>query len=179
MKRIGNGILTSIWADHWLPSPSTEMIITRRPAHSSFSERVSDLIDWTYWIWNCDLIASTFWPVDVHQILKCEHFLWRRCHEILPTRVALMHRHVWTAAPFDLPPGVTAPNFATGLCKLKDLLNAETFGLACVVCWNIWFFRNARIHDTDGGEREIWWLEARIFWSHSTRQDSSFRSLKC
>lgn len=69
-RRIGNGILTSIWADHWLPSPSSGTIITRRPEHSTFPERVSDMIDWASWSLNYELVASTFWPVDVHQILQ-------------------------------------------------------------------------------------------------------------
>lgn len=34
------------------------------------------------------------------------------------------------------------------------MLDAESFGVACVVGWNIWFFRNGRLHGSDAGERD-------------------------
>lgn len=125
-----------------------------------FSDRVVDLIDWSTWSWDYELIANTFWPVDVHNILqvsfgspnttdrlfwafsktgnitvrscyrnlltgkfgseveamgslsetglqwnwiwkikvppKVRKFLWRECHEIIPTRTALVRGHVGT-----------------------------------------------------------------------------------
>lgn len=45
-------------------------IITRCPAHSKFPDMVADLIDWSTWSWDFELISSTFWPVDVHNILQ-------------------------------------------------------------------------------------------------------------
>lgn len=69
-KRIGNGENTSIWGDHWLPSPSSGQIIMRRPTHSTFPDKVLDLISWKSWIWNYSLISDIFWPVDVRSILQ-------------------------------------------------------------------------------------------------------------
>lgn len=68
--RVGNGATTSIWGYRWLPSTSSGRVITRRPSHDSFPNTVSDLIDWTTWSWNYDLISQTFWPVDTHNILQ-------------------------------------------------------------------------------------------------------------
>lgn len=69
-RRIGNGTATSIWGDQWLPGPASGRIITRRSVHASFPDTVTDLIDWSSWCWNYELISHTFWPVDVQSILQ-------------------------------------------------------------------------------------------------------------
>lgn len=68
--RIGNGLDTSIWVDNWLPDPASGKVITVRQSHTVFPDKVADLIDWGTHNWNYNLIVSTFWPVDVHQILE-------------------------------------------------------------------------------------------------------------
>lgn len=45
-------------------------IFTKRPLDSVFPDKVSDLIYWSTWSCDYDLISSTFWPVDVHNILQ-------------------------------------------------------------------------------------------------------------
>lgn len=116
-------------------------------------------------------------------------FLWRACHEIIPTRTALVRRHVgtnpccvfcemeieteahlffdcaffasmWSSEPFSLDYRIPAPNFTAGLCWLRDHLDESQFGWACVICWNIWNFRNRTVHDAEAGTRES--LVARI-----------------
>lgn len=221
-------------------------IITKRLYEVAFPDKVADLIDWASWNWDYDLLQSTFWPVDVHNILQvsfgspatvdrvvwaflksgkftvrsCYHnllegkigateevmvsrevdgmhwnwlwklrippkvrvFLWRACHDIIPTRCALVRRHVgsepfcefckreveteshlffkclffaslWLEPPFNLGQEVAAPKFATGLGRLKELLSGDDFLLACVVLCNVWNFRNGTIHDSVYGER--------------------------
>lgn len=68
--RIRNGLNTSIWGDYWLPAPSSGKVITTRQSHTVFLDKVADLIDWSTYSWNYDLITSTFWPVDVHHVLQ-------------------------------------------------------------------------------------------------------------
>lgn len=207
---------------------------------------MADLIDWSTWHWDTELISNTFWPVDVHSILQvpfgspettdrlvwgfsksglftvrsCYHllisskhgeeeealdrcegadslwkwiwalqvppkirkFLWRACHEIIPTRTALVRRHVgsnpfcefcklkmetgahlffhcsyvtsiWMEEPFLLSQPIATPNFAMGLRKLKERLSKEVFLLACVVLWNVWYFRNGILHESEAGKR--------------------------
>lgn len=67
-------------------------------------------------------------------------------------RLSLLFFHI--AAPFTLNPGVSTPNFSTRLRRLKELLDEAMFGVACVVCWNIWNFRNGWLHDKIRGKRE-------------------------
>lgn len=69
-KRIGNGLDTAIWGDFWLPPRSSSRIMTRRPPDCVFPDKVSDLIDWSTWSWDFELISNTFWEVDVHNILQ-------------------------------------------------------------------------------------------------------------
>lgn len=45
-------------------------MITTRQSHTVFSDKVADLIDWSTYSWNYDLIPSTFWPVHIHHILQ-------------------------------------------------------------------------------------------------------------
>lgn len=68
IKHIDNGLNTSIWGNNCLPSPYSERIIMQSPSHSIFPDKVSNLIDWSTWRWNYDLISSIFWPVDIHNI---------------------------------------------------------------------------------------------------------------
>lgn len=59
-KRIGNRLFTSILSNFWLNSPSSGRIITRRPSHSIFANKVSNLIDWDSWSWKEDLIPILY-----------------------------------------------------------------------------------------------------------------------
>lgn len=69
-RRIGNGLMTSIWGDNWLASPSSGRIITRRSHASPFPNKLADLIYWSSWSWNFEMIFEIFWPVDTYQILQ-------------------------------------------------------------------------------------------------------------
>lgn len=69
-RHIGNGLDTAIWGDSWLSSAPKGRVLTTRSPQLIFPDRVADLIDWETYSWNYDLISSTFWPVDVHQILR-------------------------------------------------------------------------------------------------------------
>ncbi|XP_012847034.1 PREDICTED: uncharacterized protein LOC105967016 [Erythranthe guttata] len=68
-KRIGDGSSTSIWADPWLGDDGNFKVITRRPLHSCFPDRVEDLIDQTSKSWDISIINEQFWPVDRERIL--------------------------------------------------------------------------------------------------------------
>ncbi|KAL9151827.1 hypothetical protein ABFS82_11G077500 [Erythranthe guttata] len=84
-KRIGNGHQTSIWSEPWLANPGQCRIITKRPTHSSFPDRVSDIIDPIHHTWNENLINTFFWPVDRSRILEVpighmeveDRWIWR------------------------------------------------------------------------------------------------------
>lgn len=68
-RRIGDGRSTSIWGDAWLLSEGLGRIITCRPISTTFSDRVSDLINQENGGWNLDLIDQFFWTVDKERIL--------------------------------------------------------------------------------------------------------------
>lgn len=51
-------------------------VITRRPQHSPFPDRVSDLIDWNSWSWNMEFISETFLPIDAQHILQLPIGSW-------------------------------------------------------------------------------------------------------
>lgn len=40
-----------------------------RQSHTVFSDKVADLVGWSTYSWNYDLIPSTFWSVHIHDIL--------------------------------------------------------------------------------------------------------------
>lgn len=128
---------------------------------------------------------------------KVRIFLWRACHEILPTRIALMRRQVGTDPYcascettieteshafslvlfsvllggrnlFSLELQAAIPNFAAGICLLKEKLEVE---LACVVLWNIWNFRNEMLHGSANGDRGLLVVRSKEFLN-------SFRSAR-
>lgn len=142
--------------------------LTMETSTTSLAGSASPLWDW-------------IWELKVPP--KVRTFIWRACHEILPTRVALMRRHVgsnpycefclndigtathtffrcsyflniWSVEPFSISLDSRVQNFGEGIRRLKELLDEAKFGLACVVCWNIWNLRNDLTHNNDRGDRE-------------------------
>lgn len=59
--KIGNGTKASIWGG---------MGMHPRPLHSSFPDKVSDLIAWEPGSWNMERISSNFWDLDVERIIQ-------------------------------------------------------------------------------------------------------------
>ncbi|XP_012851712.1 PREDICTED: uncharacterized protein LOC105971405 [Erythranthe guttata] len=68
-RRIGNGADTSIWSDPWLRDGGKLVVFTRRPIHSGFPNRVSDIIEPESGEWDLKILHEVFWPVDVERIL--------------------------------------------------------------------------------------------------------------
>ncbi|KAL7111975.1 hypothetical protein ACP275_05G123500 [Erythranthe tilingii] len=68
--RIGDGQDTSIWGDPWCVDGSQPRLFTRRPMHTSFPDRVSDIINPITRSWNHGLIKEVFWPIDHQRILN-------------------------------------------------------------------------------------------------------------
>lgn len=62
-------------------------------------------------------------------------------------------KDIWREEPFNLTSEVQATNFATGLNWLRSKLEAQLFGLACVVVWNVSNFRNGLLHGGERGDR--------------------------
>lgn len=132
------------------------------------------------------------WIWDLKVPPKVRTFLWRACHEIIPTRAALTRRHVgtnpfyelcsnmeetgshlffqcsffsciWCEEPFSLTLQASIQSFAAWVRQLQDSLNEAKFGLASVVCWNIWNFRNGWVHSSTRGDRESLVARSRDF----------------
>lgn len=131
------------------------------------------------------LLLNWIWDLKVPP--KIRMFLWRSCHEIIPTKAVLVRRHVgtnpyfefcsnaietathlffqcptfaelWRGDPFNLSTRTPVSNFMMGFQWLRSKLDVSTFGLACVVLWNVWNLRNGVVHWEDGGDRD--WLVA-------------------
>lgn len=67
IRRIGDGTMTQIWWDSWLPDHFSWWPLT--PAEGNFVETVSDLTT-DSGAWNEELIRDIFFPVDAAAILK-------------------------------------------------------------------------------------------------------------
>lgn len=63
------------------------------------------------------------------------------------------------------------PNLAAGICLLKEKLEGTVFELACVVLWNIWNFRNERLHGSANRDRGLLVVRSKEFLN-------SFRSAR-
>jgi hypothetical protein len=66
---IGNGRNTNIWNDRWIHTQEGNTTWTPKPQNSPLN-LVSDLIDQNNQQWNSQLIAQTFIPIEVNQILQ-------------------------------------------------------------------------------------------------------------
>lgn len=114
---------------------------------------------------------------------KVCNFLWRACHDIIPTRAALFRRRVgsdpfcefcktaveteshvffncplfiriWAEHPFNLSSPISAPNFVAGLQWVRAHTEDQIFLLAVVTIWNIWSYRNGFYHGSLVEDRE-------------------------
>lgn len=70
---------------------------------------------------------------------------------------------IWLAEPFVIESVFLVQNFTVGLNILKKNLEEASFGLACVVLWNIWNFRNECVHQEARGDRESLVRHSRDF----------------
>ncbi|KAL0397570.1 UNVERIFIED_CONTAM: putative mitochondrial protein [Sesamum calycinum] len=61
--RVGTGAAIRVWADPWLPRPTSFRPITPAPT-ALVDMRVSDLIDPFSLDWDVPKIRSLFWPID-------------------------------------------------------------------------------------------------------------------
>lgn len=109
---------------------------------------------------------------------KVQTFLWRACHEIIPSRhigtnpfcgfckveietgahlffECPFFSDIWAEPPFSLSQKIPSPNFSTGLCGLRELVPEDNFALACVVIWNIWNYRNGVLHESVSGKGRL------------------------
>lgn len=67
----------------------------------------------------------------------------------------LFFSSIWREEPFSLDVQTLVPNFAASVSWLKMKLDSSVFGLACIVMWNIWNFRNERLHDAIEGNQDL------------------------
>ena len=67
--RVGNGKNIQIWADKWLPTPSTFKIIKPQNTLGDYA-LVSDLIDSSLGAWKTELVRKIFLPHEANTILS-------------------------------------------------------------------------------------------------------------
>lgn len=121
--------------------------------------------------------AQWEWIWSLKVPLKVRNFLWQACHNIIPTRAAIVRRKVgwnpfcefchsavetevhiffecpyfqsiWSNPPFQFRVPVPAPNFTAGIRWIRDNSDHQILPLAAVTIWNIWHFRNCYYHDS-------------------------------
>ena len=68
IKRIGNGEMTNMWSDNWIPHDYNLRAISPIPMNPP--QKVSDLIDHNTTIWNIAKIHELFLVVDKEEILN-------------------------------------------------------------------------------------------------------------
>lgn len=54
----------------WLISEGSGKLITTRHIHSTFPDRVRDLIDWEVCAWDLTKLSQYLWPCDVEPVLQ-------------------------------------------------------------------------------------------------------------
>ena len=67
IKRIGNGEITNIWSDNWIPRENMKRPLTS--LKSVPPTKVSELINSTTSSWDEQLVRSVFIPIDAEAIL--------------------------------------------------------------------------------------------------------------